>query len=185
MKAFVKFMMCAAVLMGSVVFSSCSKDDEGGSERDLIENGLLASHKFFVTPDVLKYVDVTLEWTDFDGNTTVDNLTPDKVLVEKEYTTPKLTAMTSLNVKITRNNVEIEKGEYDISVMYEFSGLKLVKGTGVPLYTGNPYKAFTEKWVNISEKFTKTVIDRLPEETTINHCFTDIGGFVNHEFIIE
>ena len=30
MKAFVKFMMCAAVLMGSVVFSSCSKDDDEG-----------------------------------------------------------------------------------------------------------------------------------------------------------
>ena len=78
MKAFAKFMMCAAVLMSSVVFSSCSKEEEKSDDRDLIEEGLLATHKFFVTPDVLKFVDVTVEFTDFDGNTTKETLTSDK-----------------------------------------------------------------------------------------------------------
>lgn len=185
MKAFAKFMMCAAVLMSSVVFSSCSKEEEKSDDRDLIEEGLLATHKFFVTPDVLKFVDVTVEFTDFDGNTTKETLTSDKVLIEKEFITPNLTASTEFNVTIERNGVEIEKGEYDIAVMYEFSAIKLVKGSGVPLYTGRPYKPLTEKWVDISEKFTKTVINRLPEETSITHCFTDFGGYVVHDFVVE
>lgn len=184
MKAFVKFMMCAAVLMGCVVFSSCSKEEEKGDDRDLIEEGLLATHKFFVTPDVLKFVDVTVEFTDFDGNTIVETMTSDKVLIEKEFITPNLTASTEFNVTIERNGVEIEKGEYDIAVMYEFSAIKLVKGSGVPLTTGRPIEALTEKHVDISEKFTKTVINRLPEQAGITHIFTDFGGFVDYSNVV-
>ena len=184
MKAFAKFMMCAAVLMSSVVFSSCSKEEEKGNDRDLIEEGLLATHKFFVTPDVLKFVDVTVEFTDFDGNTTKETMTSDKVLIEKEFITPNLTASTEFNVTIERNGVEIEKGEYDIAVMYEFSAIKLVKGSGVPLTTGRPIEALTEKHVDISEKFTKTVINRLPEQVGITHIFTDFGGFVDYGNVV-
>ena len=184
MKAFARILMCAAVLMGSVVFSSCSKEEEKGDDRDLIEEGLLATHKFFVTPDVLKFVDVTVEFTDFDGNTIVETMTSDKVLIEKEFITPNLTASTEFNVTIERNGVEIEKGEYDIAVMYEFSAIKLVKGSGVPLTTGRPIEALTEKHVDISEKFTKTVINRLPEQAGITHIFTDFGDFVDYGNVV-
>ena len=185
MKAFAKFMMCAAVLMSSVVFSSCSKEEEKGNDRDLIEEGLLATHKFFVTPDVLKFVDVTVEFTDFDGNTTKETLTSDKVLIEKEFVTPNLTSSTAFNVKIIRNGVEVEEGEYDVAVMYEFSAVKLVKGSGVPLTTGRPCDALTEKHVNIHKDFTNKVLKRLPEETTITHFFRDFNGYVVYENVIE
>ena len=107
MKKFAKFMMCAAVLMGSVVFSSCSKDDEGGNDRE-ITDGIMATHKFYITPDLLKFVDVSIEWTDFEGKIYSEKVTPAELVVEREYLTEKLQGSTAMPVNFERNDVEID-----------------------------------------------------------------------------
>lgn len=175
MKAFVKFMMCAAVLMGSVVFSSCSKDDEGGNDRE-ITDGIMATHKFYVTPDLLKFVDVTIEWTDFNGKIVTEKVTPAELVVEREYLTEKLQGSTAMKVNIERNSTEIDKdGEYDIALTYDFSAIRLFgsNGTGKPITTGQPIEAFREKHVNIHKTFLESILNRIPKEVSIINMFND------------
>lgn len=175
MKAFVKFMMCAAVLMGSVVFSSCSKDDEGGNDRE-ITDGIMATHKFYVTPDLLKFIDITIEWTDFEGKIVTEKVTPAELVVEREYLTEKLQGSTAMKVNIERNSTEIDKdGEYDIALTYDFSAIRLFgsNGTGKPITTGQPIEAFREKHVNIHKTFLESILNRIPKEVSIINMFND------------
>ena len=175
MKKFVKFMMCAAVLMGSVVFSSCSKDDEGGSERE-ITDGIMATHKFYITPDLLKFVDVSIEWTDFEGKIYREKVTPAELVVEREYLTEKLQGSTAMTVNIERNDVEIDKNaEYDIAITYDFSAIRLFgsNGTGKAITTGQPIEAFREKHVNIHKSFLEVILNRIPKEVSIINMFND------------
>ena len=175
MKKFAKFMMCAAVLMGSVVFSSCSKDDEGGNDRE-ITDGIMATHKFYITPDLLKFVDVTIEWTDFNGKIVTEKVTPAELVVEREYLTEKLQGSTAMKVNIERNDVEIDKNaEYDIAITYDFSAIRLFgsNGTGKPITTGQPIEAFREKHVNIHKSFLEVILNRIPKEVSIINMFND------------
>ena len=175
MKKFAKFMMCAAVLMGSVVFSSCSKDDEGGNDRE-ITDGIMATHKFYITPDLLKFVDVTIEWTDFNGKIVTEKVTPAELVVEREYLTEKLQGSTAMTVNIERNDVEIDKNaEYDIAITYDFSAIRLFgsNGTGKPITTGQPIEAFREKHVNIHKSFLEVILNRIPKEVSIINMFND------------
>ena len=175
MKKFAKFMMCAAVLMGSVVFSSCSKDDEGGNDRT-ITDGIMATHKFYITPDLLKFVDVTIEWTDFEGKIVTEKVTPAELVVEREYLTEKLQGSTAMKVNIERNDVEIDKNaEYDIAITYDFSAIRLFgsNGTGKPITTGQPIEAFREKHVNIHKSFLEVILNRIPKEVSIINMFND------------
>ena len=175
MKKFAKFMMCAAVLMGSVVFSSCSKDDEGGNDRT-ITDGIMATHKFYITPDLLKFVDVTIEWTDFNGKIVTEKVTPAELVVEREYLTEKLQGSTAMKVNIERNDVEIDKNaEYDIAITYDFSAIRLFgsNGTGKPITTGQPIEAFREKHVNIHKSFLEVILNRIPKEVSIINMFND------------
>ena len=175
MKKFAKFMMCAAVLMGSVVFSSCSKDDEGGNDRE-ITDGIMATHKFYITPDLLKFVDVSIEWTDFEGKIYSEKVTPAELVVEREYLTEKLQGSTAMTVNIERNNVEIDKNaEYDIALTYDFSAIRLFgsNGTGKPITTGQPIEAFREKHVNIHKSFLEVILNRIPKEVSIINMFND------------
>ena len=175
MKKFAKFMMCAAVLMGSVVFSSCSKDDEGGNDR-VINDGIMATHKFYITPDLLKFVDVSIEWTDFEGKIYSEKVTPAELVVEREYLTEKLQGSTAMTVNIERNDVEIDKNaEYDIAITYDFSAIRLFgsNGTGKPITTGQPIEAFREKHVNIHKSFLEVILNRIPKEVSIINMFND------------
>lgn len=175
MKKFAKFMMCAAVLMGSVVFSSCSKDDEGGNDRT-ITDGIMATHKFYITPDLLKFVDVSIEWTDFEGKIYSEKVTPAELVVEREYLTEKLQGSTAMKVNIERNDVEIDKNaEYDIAITYDFSAIRLFgsNGTGKPITTGQPIEAFREKHVNIHKSFLEVILNRIPKEVSIINMFND------------
>lgn len=175
MKAFVKFMMCAAVLMGSVVLSSCSKDDEGGNDRE-ITDGIMATHKFYITPDLLKFIDVTIEWTDFEGKIVTEKVTPAELVLEREYLTEKLQGSTAMTVNIERNSTEIDKdGEYDIALTYDFSAIRLFgsNGTGQPITTGQPIEAFREKHVNIHKTFLESILNRIPKEVSIINMFND------------
>ena len=175
MKKFAKFMMCAAVLMGSVVFSSCSKDDEGGNDRE-ITDGIMATHKFYITPDLLKFVDVSIEWTDFEGKIYSEKVTPAELVVEREYLTEKLQGSTAMTVNIERNDVEIDKNaEYDIAITYDFSAIRLFgsNGTGKPITTGQPIEAFREKHVNIHKSFLEVILNRIPKEVSIINMFND------------
>lgn len=175
MKKFAKFMMCAAVLMGSVVFSSCSKDDEGGNDRT-ITDGIMATHKFYITPDLLKFIDVTIEWTDFEGKIVTEKVTPAELVVEREYLTEKLQGSTAMKVNIERNDVEIDKNaEYDIAITYDFSAIRLFgsNGTGKPITTGQPIEAFREKHVNIHKSFLEVILNRIPKEVSIINMFND------------
>ena len=175
MKKFAKFMMCAAVLMGSVVFSSCSKDDEGGNDRE-ITDGIMATHKFYITPDLLKFVDVSIEWTDFNGKIVTEKVTPAELVVEREYLTEKLQGSTAMTVNIERNDVEIDKNaEYDIAITYDFSAIRLFgsNGTGKPITTGQPIEAFREKHVNIHKSFLEVILNRIPKEVSIINMFND------------
>lgn len=175
MKKFAKFMMCAAVLMGSVVFSSCSKDDEGGNDRT-ITDGIMATHKFYITPDLLKFVDVSIEWTDFEGKIYNEKVTPAELVVEREYLTEKLQGSTAMTVNIERNDVEIDKNaEYDIAITYDFSAIRLFgsNGTGKPITTGQPIEAFREKHVNIHKSFLEVILNRIPKEVSIINMFND------------
>ena len=174
MKAFVKFMMCAAVLMGSVVFSSCSKDDDEG-DRKTVNDGIMATHKFYITPDLLKFVDVTIEWTDFEGKIVTEKVTPKELVLEREYITEKLQGSTAMTVNIERNNTEIDKdGEYDIALTYDFSAIRLFgTGVGKPITTGQPIEAFREKHVNIHKTFLESILNRIPKEVSIINMFND------------
>ena len=175
MKKFAKFMMCAAVLMGSVVFSSCSKDAEGGNGRE-ITDGIMATHKFYITPDLLKFVDVSIEWTDFEGKIYSEKVTPAELVVEREYLTEKLQGSTAMTVNIERNDVEIDKNaEYDIAITYDFSAIRLFgsNGTGKPITTGQPIEAFREKHVNIHKSFLEVILNRIPKEVSIINMFND------------
>lgn len=174
MKAFVKFMMCAAVLMGSVVFSSCSKDDDEG-DRKTVNDGIMATHKFYITPDLLKFVDVTIEWTDFEGKIVTEQVTPAELVLEREYITEKLQGSTAMTVNIERNNTEIDKdGEYDIALTYDFSAIRLFgTGVGKPITTGQPIEAFREKHVNIHKTFLESILNRIPKEVSIINMFND------------
>ena len=175
MKKFAKFMMCAAVLMGSVVFSSCSKDDEGGNDRE-ITDGIMATHKFYITPDLLKFVDVSIEWTDFEGKIYSEKVTPAELVVEREYLTEKLQGSTAMKVNIERNDVEIDKNaEYDIAITYDFSAIRLFgsNGTGKRITTGQPIEAFREKHVNIHKSFLEVILNRIPKEVSIINMFND------------
>lgn len=174
MKAFVKFMMCAAVLMGSVVFSSCSKDDDEG-DRKTVNDGIMATHKFYITPDLLKFVDVTIEWTDFEGRIVTEQVTPKELVLEREYITEKLQGSTAMTVNIERNDVEIDKdGEYDIALTYDFSAIRLFgTGVGKPITTGKPIEAFREKHVNIHKTFLESILNRIPKEVSIVNMFND------------
>ena len=175
MKAFVKFMMCAAVLRGRVVFSSCSKDDEGGNDRT-ITDGIMATHKFYITPDLLKFVDVSIEWTDFEGKIYSEKVTPAELVVEREYLTEKLQGSTAMTVYIERNDAEIDKNaEYDIAITYDFSAIRLFgsNGTGKPITTGQPIEAFREKHVNIHKSFLEVILNRIPKEVSIINMFND------------
>lgn len=174
MKAFVKFMMCAAVLMGSVVFSSCSKDDDEG-DRKTVNDGIMATHKFYITPDLLKFVDVTVEWTDFEGKIVTEQVTPKELVLEREYITEKLQGSTAMTVYIERNDVEIDKdGEYDIALTYDFSAIRLFgTGVGKPITTGQPIEAFREKHVNIHKTFLESILNRIPKEVSIINMFND------------
>lgn len=174
MKAFVKFMMCAAVLMGSVVFSSCSKDDDEG-DRKTVNDGIMATHKFYITPDLLKFVDVTIEWTDFEGKIVTEQVTPKELVLEREYITEKLQGSTAMTVYIERNNTEIDKdGEYDIALTYDFSAIRLFgTGVGKPITTGQPIEAFKEKHVNIHKTFLESILNRIPKEVSIINMFND------------
>ena len=187
MKKFAKFMMCAAVLMGSVVFSSCSKDDEGGNDRT-ITDGIMATHKFYITPDLLKFVDVTIEWTDFEGKIYSEKVTPAELVVEREYLTEKLQGSTAMTVNIERNDVEIAKdGEYDIALTYDFSAIRLFgsNGTGKAITTGQPIEGFREKHVNIHKTFLESILYRIPKDVTITHLFDDTTFGVQHFPVIE
>ena len=174
MKAFVKFMMCAAVLMGSVVFSSCSKDDDEG-DRKTVNDGIMATHKFYITPDLLKFVDVTVEWTDFEGKIVTEQVTPAELVLEREYITEKLQGSTAMTVYIERNDTEIDKnGEYDIALTYDFSAIRLFgTGVGKPITTGQPIEAFREKHVNIHKTFLESILNRIPKEVSIINMFND------------
>lgn len=174
MKAFVKFMMCAAVLMGSVVFSSCSKDDDEG-DRKTVNDGIMATHKFYITPDLLKFVDVTIEWTDFEGKIVTEKVTPAELVLEREYITEKLQGSTAMTVYIERNSTEIDKdGEYDIALTYDFSAIRLFgTGVGKPITTGQPIEAFREKHVNIHKTFLESILNRIPKEVSIINMFND------------
>lgn len=174
MKAFVKFMMCAAVLMGSVVFSSCSKDDDEG-DRKTVNDGIMATHKFYITPDLLKFVDVTIEWTDFEGKIVTEKVTPAELVLEREYITEKLQGSTAMTVYIERNDTEIDKdGEYDIALTYDFSAIRLFgTGVGKPITTGQPIEAFREKHVNIHKTFLESILNRIPKEVSIINMFND------------
>ncbi|MBQ3196726.1 MAG: hypothetical protein IJB63_01230 [Alistipes sp.] len=175
MKAFVKFMMCAAVLMGSVVFSSCSKDDDEG-DRKTVNDGIMATHKFYITPDLLKFVDVTVEWTDFEGKIVTEKVTPAELVLEREYITEKLQGSTAMTVYIERNSTEIDKdGEYDIALTYDFSAIRLFgsNGTGKPITTGQPIEQFREKHVNIHKTFLESILNRIPKEVSIINMFND------------
>ncbi|MBR2006570.1 MAG: hypothetical protein IKA01_01145 [Alistipes sp.] len=174
MKAFVKFMMCAAVLMGSVVFSSCSKDDDEG-DRKTVNDGIMATHKFYITPDLLKFVDVTVEWTDFEGKIVTEEVTPAELVLEREYITEKLQGSTAMTVYIERNDTEIDKnGEYDIALTYDFSAIRLFgTGVGKPITTGQPIEAFREKHVNIHKTFLESILNRIPKEVSIINMFND------------
>lgn len=174
MKAFVKFMMCAAVLMGSVVFSSCSKDDDEG-DRKTVNDGIMATHKFYITPDLLKFVDVTVEWTDFEGKIVTEQVTPKELVLEREYITEKLQGSTAMTVYIERNDTEIDKnGEYDIALTYDFSAIRLFgTGVGKPITTGQPIEAFREKHVNIHKTFLESILNRIPKEVSIINMFND------------
>ena len=175
MKKFAKFMMCAAVLMGSVVFSSCSKDDEGGNDRE-ITDGIMATHKFYITPDLLKFVDVSIEWTDFEGKIYSEKVTPAELVVEREYLTEKLQGSTAMKVNIERNDVEIDKNaEYDIAITYDFSAIRLFgsNGTGKPITTGQPIEALREKHVYIHKSFLEVILNRIPKEVSIINMFND------------
>jgi hypothetical protein len=187
MKAFARILMCAAVLMSCVVCSSCSKDEvDDGGDRE-ITDGIMATHKFYVTPDMLKFIDVNIEWTDFEGNVVKEKVTNEYVL-EREYITDKLEGSTSMKVKITRKDVEIDpNGEYDIAVTYDFSAIRLFgsNGTGKAITTGQPIEGFREKHVNIHKTFLESILYRLPKDVTITHLFDDTTFGVQHFPVIE
>jgi hypothetical protein len=186
MKAFVKFMMCAAVLMGSVVFSSCSKDDEG-DDRQKVGDGIMATHTFYVTPDMLKFIDVEIEIVDFDGNKSVETLSGNKFKLVKEFATEKLSSNTVFNVKITRNNKEVSsEGEYDIALKYEFSAIRTFdSGVGKAITTGCPVKELNEQHVNIHKSYVETILNRIPKDVTVTHLFDDTSFGVMHTPFIE
>lgn len=186
MKKFARFLMCAAVLMGCVVCSSCSKETDDDGSRE-ITDGIMATHKFYITPDLLQFLDVTIEWTDFEGKIVKEKVTNKEIVIVREYITDKLEGSTSMSVKIERNDVEINPdGEYDIALTYDFSAIRLFgsNGTGKAITTGQPIEGFREKHVNIHKTFLESILYRLPKDVTITHLFDDTTFGVQHFPII-
>lgn len=176
-----KILSVLCILFAVVCATSCSKSEDDSS-REAVGDGLMATHTFYVTPDVLKFVDITLEYTDFEGNTVVEKMSDKSFKSEKEYTTSLLSASTAIKINIERNDVEIDPaGEYDVAVLYDFNAIRTFEsGVGKAITTGRPIEAFTEKHTDIHKKYFETILGRLPKEVTCTHTFVDSPFGVQH-----
>ena len=176
MKAFARILMCAAVLMSCVVFSvACSKEDDTANIKP--EKGILATHTFVISPDMLDLTEMVIEWTDFTGETKIDTVRTckwEKEMVSSSSTQEMAISEFKLYTRV-RDDVEVRNDRtYDLAVLYNFTAIKLYgNGVGKPITTGRPISDLTLMEMDIHKKYVERLLDRLPEEVSCLHYFND------------